>query len=429
MPKRAKELSAVEVKRLTRPGLHAVGGVAGLHLRVTDSGARHWILRVKSGNRRRDFGLGGYPEVPLSQAREDAREIKLAIRHGRDPIAERKAAVAALKAEQARELSFADAARRCHKAKSAEFKSPKHAKLWLSSLERHAFPVIGNMPVSEIALPQVLKVLEPIWLEKPETASRVRQRMETVMTWATVSRHREGENPCRWDGNLREVLPNHSRTRKVQHFPALPWQRVPAFLAALQGEQGMGARALELITYTATRSGEVRGATWAEIDLEARLWTISGDRMKGGKPHKVPLNEAAVALLSGLPKFPESDHVFTAARGGPISDMTISATLRRMHKASVEKGGEGWTEPATGRVAVPHGMRSSFKDWCRSRTAYPDEVSELQLAHVNDDKTRAAYARDELLPQRFRLMDEWGRFLREGLPEGDVASIREHSNG
>ena len=414
MPKRAKELSAVEVKRITKPGFHAVGGVAGLHLRVTDSGARHWILRAKSGNRRRDFGLGAYPEVPLARARDDAREIKQAIRHGRDPIAERKAAVTALKADQARELSFADAARRCHKARSAEFKSQKHAKLWISSLVRHVFPIIGNMPVSEIALPQVLKVLEPIWLDKPETASRVRQRMETVLTWATVSGYREGENPCRWAGNLREVLPTHSRVRKVQHFPALPWQRMPAFLAALQDEQGMGARALELIVYTAARSGEVRGATWCEIDLQRRVWRVSGDRMKGGKAHTVPLNDAAVDLLESLPRFEGSDYVFSAPRGGAISDMTISATLRRMHKVSIEKDGEGWTEPTTGRVAVPHGVRSSFKDWARNRSALPDEVSELQLAHVNDDKTRAAYARDELLEKRKTLMAEWCSFLRSG---------------
>ena len=414
MPKRAKELTAIEVKRITRTGFHAVGGVAGLHLRVTDSGAKHWILRAKSGARRRDFGLGPYPEVLLAQARDNAREIKQAIRDGRDPIAERKAAVAAVRAEQARELSFAEAARRCHKARSAEFRSAKHAKLWLSSLERHAIPVIGNLPVSEIDLPQVLKVLEPIWLDKPETASRVRQRMETVMTWATVSGYREGENPCRWAGNLKEVLPTHSRVRKVQHFPALPWQRMPAFLAALKCEQGMGARALELIVYTAARSGEVRGATWAEIDLKRRVWRVSSDRMKGGKAHAVPLNDAAVALLESVPRFEGSDYVFTAPRGGAISDMTISATLRRMHNTSVENGGDGWTEPATGRVAVPHGVRSSFKDWARNRSTLPDEVSELQLAHVNDDKTRAAYARDELLEKRKTLMAEWCNFLRSG---------------
>lgn len=401
MPKRARERSAVEVRRLKEPGLHAVGGVAGLHLRITPTGARTWILRTKVGNKRRDFGLGPFPDVSLGQARERARELKDQIWQGRDPIAERQVAEAELKAQQARTLTFADAARKCHEAKVPEFTNAHAAKVWLTRLENHAFPVIGHIPVHEIDLALVRKVLDPIWLDKPETATRVRQYMESVLTWATVSGYREGENPARWQGNLKEVMPNPRKTHKVQHQPALPWDQAPAFLAEVRKQEGIGARGLEFILYTAARSGEVRGARWEEIDLDQKLWTIPGDRMKGGKPHQVPLNDAAVALLRELPQLPDSPWVFTTPRGGMMSDATISKVTKKL----------AWKEPSSGRVIVPHGLRSTFKDWARNCTAYADEVSELQLAHVKDDATRAAYARDALLEQRRQLMAEWEQFL------------------
>ena len=424
-PKRAKELSAVEVKRIARPGLHAVGGVAGLHLRVTDSGARNWILRTKIGDKRRDIGLGGFPDVTLAQARERARQVKETIWQGQDPIAERRAAEAALKAHQAKQLTFAQAVERSHKAKAQEFRTAKHAKQWYASLENHVFPKLGEMPVAEIEMPHVLEVLEPIWTAKPETAAKVRQRIETVLTWATVSGYRAGDNPARWQGNLKEVLPNVSKIHRTEHWPALHWRRIPEFMEALQSVEGMGARALEFTILTASRSGEVRKATWREIDKRDKLWTVPGNRTKTGKPHRVPLSDAALAVLDALPRYKGSEYVFPAVRGGALSDMTISAVTRRMHKSNVQAGGEGWTDPQTGRVVVPHGFRSSFKDWCRSRTAYPDEVSELALAHVNSDATRAAYARDELLPQRERLMADWSRFCRHGEQGGDVVGIRE----
>ena len=401
MPKRAKELSAVELRRLEKPGLHAVGGVSGLHLRITATGARSWILRAKVGSKRRDYGLGPYPDVSLGQARERARELKDQIWQGRDPIAERRAAKAELQAEQATELTFAEAARKCHQAKVPEFNNAHAAKIWLTRLENHAFPVIGHLPVREINLALVRKVLDPIWLEKPETATRVRQYMEAVLTWATVSGYREGENPARWQGNLKEVMPNPRKTHRVQHQPALPWHQAPAFLAEVRQQAGIGARALEFIMYTAARSGEVRGARWEEVDLAGKLWSIPEERMKGRKPHHVPLNDAAVGLLQELAQVSEGPWVFAAPRGGMMSDATISKVTKKL----------GWTEPSSGRVIVPHGMRSTFKDWARSCTTYADEVSELQLAHVHDNATRAAYARDGLLEQRRDLMKEWGRFL------------------
>lgn len=408
MPKRSRELSPIEVKRLTTPGRHLVGGVAGLMLRVRDdSGARSWVLRVKIGNRRRDIGLGAFPDVPLAQARHKAREIREKIDRGIDPIAERTAARNALIAAREREITFAQAARRCHAAKETEFRNAKHRKDWISALQRHAFPMIGDRHIADIGLADVLRVLEPIWWTKTETATRVRQRLESVLTWATVSGFRSGENPARWEGNLREVLPNPSKISKVTHHRALPWRDVPAFLQALRAREGNAARALEFAILTAARSSEVRKATWDEVDFEECIWTVPADRIKAGRAHRVPLSDRAVQILQAQEYRAHSPYIFPALRGGPLSDMALSALCKRMQVN-----------------ATPHGFRSSFKDWARNRTAYPDEVSELALAHVNSDATRAAYARDELLPQRARLMGDWERFCENVEADGDMTSIQ-----
>ncbi|WP_421621728.1 tyrosine-type recombinase/integrase [Alkalilimnicola ehrlichii] len=410
MPRRAKELSAIQVKRLSKVGVHAVGGVSGLLLRIYPSGARCWVLRTRAGGKRRDYGLGGYPTVTLAQARERARELLDELWRGNDPVAERRERIAEQRAAEAKRLTFAQAAAQCHQAKAAEFRNAKHKRDWISSLERHAFPVLGDLPVADIELAHVLKVLEPIWKEKTETATRVRQRVESVITWATVSGYREGENPARWAGNLEVALPAPNKIRKVKHHRALPWKEVPEFMAALRQRQGMAALALEFAILTAARSGEVRGATWDEIDLDARVWTVPADRIKAGKPHRVPLSDDAVAVLERVPRMEGSNLVFTAPRGGQLSDMTLGAVLKRMEVD-----------------ATAHGFRSTFKDWARSCTSYQDEVSELALAHVNSDATRAAYARDELLPQRKRLMQEWARYCRDGMPEtASVTPIGHH---
>ena len=424
MPKKAKELSAAEVRRIAEPGVHSVGGVAGLCLRVDPTGSKRWFLRFTVGGKRRDAGLGGYPEVPLKEARESARELKKAARQGIDPIAHRQAAREALRAAAAKRLTFAEAAREYHNEKAMEFRSEKHRKDWLSSLETHATPVIGRIPVADIELVHVLDVVKPIWRERTETATRVRQRIERVLAWATVNGYRKGENPARWAGNLEVALPAPKKITKVRHMPALPWQRVPEFMTALREREGIGARALEFAILTAARSGEVRGAKWSEIDLEARTWTVPAERIKAGRAHTVPLTDDAVTLLEALPRMEGSDLLFTAPRGGPVSDMTLSATVKRMHKASVDAGGEGWTDADTGRPVVPHGFRSSFKEWARQNTAYPDEVSELALAHVNNDATRAAYARGALLEKRQRLMTDWAQYLAGKNIPGDVLSIR-----
>ena len=407
MPKKAKELFPIQVKRLTQPGFYAVGGVAGLHLHIKESSTRSWILRAKIGDRRRDIGLGGFPDVTLGAARGSAREAREQIRQGIDPIEARREAREALKVAAAKQISFDEAAAECFKVKSREFRNPKHASQWKNTVDTYASPIIGNLPVDQVELAHIVRILEPIWITKTETASRLRGRIENVLAWATVRGFRTGDNPARWRGNLDHLFSKPSKIRKVQHYAALPWQQIGTFMADLRERGGMGARALEFLILTAARSGEVRGATWAEIDLDAKIWTVPAKRMKAGKPHRIPLSEPAIELLKAPPRFKDSPYVFTAPRGGPLSDMSVSAVCRQM---KVE--------------AVPHGFRSTFKDWCRSSTSYADEISELALAHVSTDATRAAYARDELLPIRTRLMRDWARYCGTVQRKADVAPIR-----
>ncbi len=387
-------LAPVEVKRLAaKPGFHAVGGVTGLYLLVAPELTASWVLRVKIGAKRRDVGLGAYPDVNVGPARERARMVREQIANGVDPVEAKRATKAALALAQSKALTFDEAAVLAHKTKAHEFSNAKHVNDWLSSLTTYASPVMGKLPVASIGIAQVVDVLKPIWTKKTETATRVRQRIESVLAWATVSGYRTGDNPAQWKGRLEHALPKPSKIRKVEHHAALPWQDVGQFMSDLRKRDGMGARALEFAILTAARSGEIRHATWAEIDLKAKLWTVPAHHMKARKVHRVPLSDRAVKLLKALPRFEGSEFVFTAVRGGALSDMGISAVCRRM-----------------GVAAVPHGFRSSFKDWCRSSTAYPDEVSELALAHISSDATRAAYARDELLPQRAQLMRDWAKF-------------------
>lgn len=405
MPKKARELSAYQVRRLSkRPGKHAVGGVAGLLLEVKSTLTASWTFRVVIGDRRPDIGLGGYPDVTLEQARAQAREIREQIRQGIDPLAARRAAQDSLRAAAAARMTFDEAALKCWRARSQEFRNAKHAAQWLSTLTRYAKPIVGALPVDQVDLAHVVRILEPHWLTKTETMSRLRGRIETVLEWARVAGYRTGDNPAAW-ATLKHVLPNPGKVATVEHHAALPWAKLPTFMASLRQRRGIGARALEFAILTAARSGEVRLATWDEIDLDAKLWRISGERMKAGKPHTVPLSDAAIAILEAIPQIEGSPLVFTVG-GGALSDMTLSSVCKRM---AVD--------------AVPHGFRSTFKDWCRSSTSYADEVSELALAHVSDDKTRVAYARDQLLPKRAQLMQQWADYCASTPVEADVVPI------
>lgn len=394
MPKRKPELSALKVKRLAKgPGFHSVGGVAGLALSVQPTGAASWILRVQVGDRRRDLGLGSYPTVTLEQARQKARAARELIEQGIDPTAQRQAARDALRAAEGKRLTFRKAAERFIERKRVEFRSEKHAAQWGNTLEAYAHPVIGSLPVDQIELAHIKRILDPIWSKKTETAKRLRGRIESVLAYATASGFRSGDNPARWRGNLDAVMAKPGKLAKVKHHRALPVADLPEFMAALRDAEGMGARALEFAILTAARSGEVRGATWAEIDLAEKTWTIPAGRMKAEKAHRVPLSPAAVTLLKALPRIVGSDYVFPSPRGKALSDMTLSAVTRRM-----------------GVDAVPHGFRSTFRDWCSENTNYPREVAEQALAHTISNAVEAAYRRGDLFEKRRRLMAEWAKY-------------------
>lgn len=328
MPKIAKELSAIQVSRLTEPGHHSVGGVTGLYLYVTPTGARSWVLRTVISGKRRHMGLGGFPSVTLAMAREKARTARSEIDAGADPIAARHAAVSRIKAEQLSAVTFERAAKAYIDAHGDTWKNPKHRAQWSATLATYAFPVIGNLQTAHVTQSHVLAVLEPIWKTKNETAARLRGRIEAVLDWATVRGYREGENPARWKGRLDKLLPAPGKIQKTVHRKALPIDAVPQFICDLRTKEGIAARALEFVVLTAARSGEVRGATWSEVDLDAGVWIVPGERMKAQREHRVPLSKQAVELLRKLPRFVDNDFVFPSPRGKRLSDMTLLAVMR-----------------------------------------------------------------------------------------------------
>lgn len=390
MPRRAKELSALAVKHLTVPGLHFVGGVPGLALQVLPTGGRSWVLRATVAGKRRDMGLGGFPDVKLAEARETADVARRQIRNNVDPIKARAEGRAALRIDAGKNMTFRVAALAFIAANEASWRNAKHCQQWRNSLEAYAYPVVGRLNIRDIELPHVLKILEPVWHQKTETATRVRGRIEQVLDWGTVRGYREGLNPARWRGHLDKILAKPTKLTRVKHHAALPWAEIGGFMADLRAAEGMGARALEFAILTACRSGEVRGATWDEIDLDAGEWNIPEGRMKAAKAHRVPLSDAALTLLKTLPRMIGTNLVFSAPRGGQLSDMTLTAVLRRMKIA-----------------VVPHGFRSTFREWAGENTEYPREVIEHALAHQLADKAEAAYQRGSLFPKRINLMQDW----------------------
>lgn len=432
MPKQAAELGPLDVKRLAHAGgrssaLVAVGGVTGLYLQITPNNAKTWILRMRIGNRRRDIGLGGFPTVTLAQARDKAREVRAKVEAGIDPVEERKAIKAALIASQKRGMTFADAVDKALAAKLDAFKNEKHRKQWRSTLDTYALPQIGKMMVQDIAVQDILRVLQPIWADKTETAARLRGRIEAVLSWATVQGHRTGDNPARWAGNLKELLPAPNKIAEGDNHPALALTDVPAWFSDLRKREGFGARALEFLALTAARSGEVRGATWDEIDLEAGIWTIPAARMKMKREHRVPLSPAALALLNALPRMQGNPLVFPAAKGGQLSDMTLSATMRRIHDAAKAEAGEsdnaGYLDPRNKRPAVPHGLRSTFRDWVAERTNYPGDMAEVALAHRISNAVEAAYRRGDMVEKRRRMMADWAKYLGGSRRAAEIVRI------
>ena len=419
MPKRAKELGPLEVKRLKGKGTYAVGGVAGLALQIGQFDSRSWVFRYRFRGRRREAGLGPYPDVPLAKAREYAREAREQLREGVDPIAHRQAFRRKL-------LTFCEAVALYDNEKAVEFRSEVHRRQWRASLERHAVPVIGDIAVSDVALQDVLDVLRPIWTSKTETASKVRQRVERVLDYATVSGYRTGENPARWRGNLDMILPAATKLTGGRNYPALTLDDAASWFGALAPRAGTSARALEFQALTAARTGAVRFMTWEEIDLDRQLWTIQPGRASSKippsvRPHRVPLSSRAMALLQELPRLADVSLVFWNRKGWALSDAALSAVMRKMHEASAKKGGSGFVDARLGTPAVPHGLRSTFRTLVGERTQYDCDMAEIALAHSVGSKVRQAYDRADQVEKRRCMMEDWCSFLEGG------ASIRDAS--
>lgn len=411
MPRKAKELSALTVSKLKTEGRYAVGGVDGLHLRVS-GGSRAWVLRIAVGSRvdrkgqvavhRRDVGLGSYPEVSLAEARDRARDLRRQVRDGVDPVLERQATKLRSAIQTAKDKSFQDCADAYIDANRAGWKNDKHVQQWQNTLATYVFPRFGDLSVASVDTGMVLEVLqqsvglagETLWLNKTETASRLRGRIESILDWATFRGYRQGDNPARWKGHLQHELPARNKVQKVEHHAALPYVELAAFMADLRSKEGVSARALQFAILTAARSGEVRGAKWSEIDLHARIWTIPGERMKAGKEHRVPLANEVLDLLRALPREAENSRVFLAPKGGQLSDMALTAVLRRMGRSDLTQ----------------HGFRSTFRDWAGETTSYPREVCEHALAHRLADGVEAAYQRGDLLTKRASLMSDWAKY-------------------
>lgn len=392
-------LTALEIKNV-KPGMHADGG--GLYLHVGKNGNASWIFRFQLKKRRREMGLGALSALPPVEARAKAAELKALVGRGVDPLQEKIAAksaqieaASALQKEQELTLATFKLATEKHLAlKESGWRNAKHRQQWENTLKTYAYPVIGDLPVRDITSNDVLQVLEPIWSTKPETASRVRMRIEAVLNSAKVLGWRTGENPAIWRGNLDAALPARSKVRRVKHHPALPWRDIAAFMESLKDREGISARALEFLVLTAARSGEVRLARWSEIDLDHKLWVVPADRMKAGREHRVPLSSGVIGLLSAMPRFQGYDLIFPGTLMQPLSDMSLSAVLKRM----------GITD-----ITV-HGFRSTFRDWAAEHTGHGSDIVEMALAHTISSKTEAAYRRGDLLAKRRDLMEDWARW-------------------
>ena len=413
IPKRAKELTAAEVRRLGE-GLHAVGGVAGLALQVSSRGGKSWILRVRVGEKRREIGLGGFPEVSLGRARESAAEAKDAIRRGVDPVEERKAARAALSAAQRQAVTFSKAFDSYAATKLPELSTERYRAQWRAVMEKHALPELGKMLVRDITRADVLCVLAPIWETRTETATKVRQRIEKTLDYAKAAGYRTGENPAAWRGNLELALPAPGKIAPKQNYPALQLKDAQRWWQALQSREGIGASALAFQALTASRSGAVRFATWGEIDLVTNMWTIQPGRKSSkiavtGRAHRVPLTKPMIDLLDSLPRMGEL--VFTAPRGGSLSDATLGKVMRSIHEDDVGNGGSGYVDAQTGEPAVPHGLRSCFRVWVTEKTEFDGDMAEIALAHNVGSKVRQAYDRSDMLEKRRAMMVTWGEFL------------------
>jgi integrase len=390
---RIGKLTALKADKVKAPGYYGDGG--GLSLQVSKYGSKSWVFRFKASGRLREMGLGSLDTYGLAEARERARACRKLRDEGKDPIEERNAARSQAKLETSKAMTFEQCAERYIAAHRAGWRNGKHRNQWSSTLATYVNPIFGALSVQTIDTALVMKAIEPIWNEKPETASRVRGRVESILDWAAARGYRAGENPARWRGHLDKLLPKKTKVRRVEHHAALPYPEIGAFMAELRQQEGVPAHALEFAILTAARTGEVIGAQWDEFDLAERVWTVPAERMKAAKEHRVPLSDAALAIVEQMAEIRHGDHVFPGGRARrPISNMAMLMLLRRMGRDDL----------------TIHGFRSSFRDWAAERTGFPAEVGEMALAHTIADAVERAYRRGDLFQKRRQLMDAWARF-------------------
>jgi integrase len=419
MPKIVTPLSDLQVRRIKRVGWHAVGGVAGLLLqlrkpeKVGSQMPRSWILRIKVGDQRQHIGLGSYPQVSLAVAREQAAKLSIEAKQGVNLKAKKRAERSSLIAAAAKNKTFRECAEAYMDSHSSDYTNEKHRKQWPATLVTYAYPIIGNMLVSEIAMRDVRNVLEQetvvdtntkgkLWYVKTETAKRLLGRIKTVLDYATVNEYRSGTNPAQWTGYLSTQLPSPKNLQKKEHHPAVPYQQMGDFMLKLRTNPNLSAKALEFLILTAVRSGSVRKAEWTEIDFDNSLWVISPEHTKSRQEHRVPLQPQAIKLLKSLTRSSESNLIFPSRTNKALSDMALNQLMRGMRRR-----GELTVE------GVPHGFRSTFRDWAAEQTAYPDEIRKAASGHTVGDSVKAAYQRTDLLEKRRRLMAEWSKFLDE----------------
>ncbi|HME25958.1 MAG TPA: integrase arm-type DNA-binding domain-containing protein [Acetobacteraceae bacterium] len=401
-------INSARLRTLTKPGMYGDGG--GLYLRVRGPEHRSWLYRYKVGGRGHLLGLGSLADVSLAEAREAAAAARKLVRQGEDPI-QNKRAEWARRAAEAGLHTFSEVAAAYIGAHEAGWRNAKHRQQWRNTLDQYAMPVMGALPVRQITTAEVTRVLEPIWREKPETATRLRGRIEAVLDYAAARSWRTGENPARWRGHLANLLPARGKIARVEHHAALPWREIGSFMTALASQEGAAALALRFAVLTAARTGEVLGMRWGEVDVLNAVWTVPAARMKAGREHRVPLSAPALDVLRAVTKLGTASDAFVfpgARRGKPLSSMAMLMLLRRMGRGDL----------------TAHGFRSTFRDWCAETTAYPREVAEAALAHTLRDKVEAAYQRGDLMEKRRRLMAEWAAFCAQPATTGEVVPIR-----
>ena len=411
----AEKIAALFVKHVSRPGKYADGGNLYLQVRKStrkipsDDVTKSWLFRYSRFGRDTWMGLGPYPDVSLSEARNMATRERKNIIHGIDPLSDKRARRIAARTAHDNMLSFAECAELYVDSQAPGWSNPKHIEQWRNTLKNLAGPTIGHLSVDQIDTALVMRCIEPIWTAKTETASRLRGRIESVLDWAAVRGYRKGDNPARWRGHLDKLLPRPSQVARVKHHPALPYTEVGVFMQQLRNDKGVAARALELTILTAARTNEVIQARWSEIDLDLKTWTVPAERMKSKRAHRVPLSDAAVAALKAV-KGRSKRYVFPGhKRGSHLSNAAMMQVLKRLERIGI----------------TVHGFRSTFRDWCAESTNYSAEVAEMALAHTLRDKTEAAYRRGDLFEKRARLMADWASYCSKPAELAAVVAIRQ----